>query len=240
MKNMKKKVVIVAAMVLLLATVLVMSMSTFAKYTSSSTQSANATVAKWGLVLKADTAELFGENYGAKNADGLSAVATGAGVNVVASEVVVAPGTTGSMSFDVDGTADVAAAVTFSITDVTEIALGDGTNTYYPVVWTLTTEAAPETVLKSGKLADIKAYFDTLGAVAIPAGGTISTKYVLTWEWAFENSAASSSGVGTLSCDQADTLLGLKAAGETIDAAYTTAQTSMSFTISANFVQTQS
>ncbi len=231
MKNMKKKVVIIAAMVLLLAAVLVMSISTFAKYTSTATTDANtATVAKWGLTIQADAAGLFGSEYG--EADATTKLATtGTGVNVIADSAVVAPGTTGFMTFTVTGTADVSAQVKFALNMTSEIAL----DTYKPVKWTL--HDGSSNVVTDGTVAQINEYFNSNPeALVIEQGEVVeATTYTLTWSWAFDNAAAS--GVGELTGNQADTLLGQKANGEDIGAY--TAVTEMSFTVSANFEQTQ-
>ena len=221
MKNMKKKVIIVAAMVLLLATVLVMSMSTFAKYTSTATTDANtAVVAKWGLTLQADVDDLFGSEYG--EADGETKLATvGNGVNVIANSAVVAPGTTGSMTFTVDGVADVSAQVKFALNMTSEIGIG----TYKPVKWTLTIGGVD--VVANGTVDAINTYFNSNAeALTIEQGAVVdATEYTLTWAWAFDNGENNAN----------DTLLGQAAAGETVEGAVTT----MAFTVNANFEQTQ-
>ena len=232
MKNMKKKVVIVATMVLLLAAVLLMSMSTFAKYTSTATTDAQtATVAKWGLTLQADATNLFSANYGAAdNTTKLAATSSSTGVNVAAASAVVAPGTTGSMTFTVAGTADVSAQVKFALNMTSEIALDD----YKPVKWTLNNGTS--NVVTNGTVADINNYFNTNAEdLTITAGSVVDAKtYTLTWSWAFDNASVT---VGSLNGNQADALLGQAATGASV--AGHTAVTEMAFTISANFEQTQ-
>ena len=229
MKNMKKKVVIVAAMVLLLATVLVMSMSTFAKYTTAATPATNnATVAKWGFVLSANADNLFPNKYGAADANKIAdawADADDAKVSVVgASDAkVVAPGTTGSATITVSGSAEVRAQLSIGVTgtdiSLTETATG---KVYNPIVWTLKDGA---TVVATGSLADINDY-----VITIEAGQSVEKTYTVTWTWAFDNA---STGIDGLSVDEADTMLASTAA-----TGYT-AVTNLSFTINATIDQIQ-
>ena len=62
MKNMKRKALIVAVMALLLVAILAMSVSTFAKYTTTkSYTSGSAAVAKWGFVVSVQAGSMFSD-----------------------------------------------------------------------------------------------------------------------------------------------------------------------------------
>ena len=231
MKNMKKKVIIIAAMVLLLATVLVMSMSTFAKYRTAATPASNsATVAKWGFVLTANADNLFPNQYGEADAAEIAdAWVTDEGVSVKGKDgaCVVAPGTTGYATLTVNGTAEVRAKLSFSVSgnDI-YLTKGDGDNaqTYNPIVWTL---KEGDTTLATGSLADITAH-----EVILEAGDVLSNKvYTLSWTWAFENAAT---GIDGLDANAADTML----ASETLAEGYTANKT-LSFTLDAAIEQIQ-
>ena len=252
MKNMKKKVVIIATMVLLLAAVLVMSISTFAKYASTSeVTTKNATVAKWGLVLTTTATDLFPDTYGAAT-DGLADVwATGEGVSVQAfgaATAVVAPGTTGSMTFSVTGTSDVLAKLTISTADSTDLILKhkvdeNDEQTYAPIVWTLK-KGSTEMIAQSTSLASVANTFNASARVIEPSA-SISEEYTLSWAWAFDNSAATTitadgtAGGTALTGNEADTILGKLANGDTVDN-YTKQDLSLSFSFTVEQIQAAS
>lgn len=221
MKNMKKKVVIIAAMVLLLAAVLVMSISTFAKYTESATvESTTATAAKWGFVVKADASKLWGANYGAL-ADGKVVVAD-SGVNVKATSAAVAPGTSGVVTFNLDGTAEVPVEIAIMATGTDLVLTHTETGkTYSPVQWTLKKGDAVVNSLENTTLAAVVDYLngdaDTGLTEEVEAGatGALAGAYTLSWTWAFDNTAATD--ISGLNGNQADTIMGQIAAGTTVD-----------------------
>ena len=240
MKNMKKKVVIVAAMVLLLATVLVMSMSTFAKYTSTATPvSANATVAQWGLVANANAANLFPAKYGpaASNLADAWVDADAAKVSVADSgtAATVAPGTTGSVSFGVSGTAEVLAKVTITATG-TDLVLTKGSETYSPIKWSLSKNGVAVAEYQNKTLAEIVTYLNT-DAIdeTIQPNSTVAAEYVLTWTWAFNNTDAS--GIAGLDGNAADTILGKLAVGAV--EGYSKTDVSFGVTVAVEQIQAQ-
>ena len=131
MKFNKRKSLIVIAMFVLLAVLIAMSGMTFARYISSKevpTQS--ATVAKWGFVVSADADALFGSDYKgttlatvvANTEEQLSVSAESAAEGQTRG-LVVAPGTTGSMTFSITGEAEVRAQITVSMTNVQDVYL---------------------------------------------------------------------------------------------------------------------
>lgn len=201
----KRRSLIVVAMLVLLATVIAMSSATFAKYiTSTGDQSNSATVAKWGFVVSADAASLFGAQY---KGTGLATTTGDGTINVSGSGLVVAPGTTGSMTFSVSGQAEVYAELTLNVT-VDDVSLsktvGESTQTYNPIKWTLKKDT--ETVLSNATLAELNDYFaDKSAEIAPNTAYAYAGDYELSWTWALENDA---SGIDGLTVDQADTLLG--------------------------------
>ncbi|MBQ3081394.1 MAG: hypothetical protein IJC01_03905 [Clostridia bacterium] len=149
MKNMKRKALIVAVMALLLVAILAMSVSTFAKYTTSTSINSNsAAVAKWGFAASIQADDMFADAYGAQTAN-LASKATwvadsnDAGTLSVKANSegteVVAPGTKGSMTFSITGEAEVLAQITVKVDASSDVYLTktDGNKTYNPIKWTL-------------------------------------------------------------------------------------------------------
>ncbi len=226
----KRKSLIVIAMVLLLALVIGMSSMTFAKYVSSTDKyGADATVAKWGFVLNVNAENLFGNNYGAAT-DNLATATTATGVNVASNAVVVAPGTTGSINFSITGQAEVPAKLVIDANTDKDVYLTKGSETYYPIVWTLKKGDAVEA---TGTLAEVMAAVAGNDTIAI--GTTLNDTYTLSWAWAFENA---DSGITDLSADAADTILGQAANGTAFPADYT-GNTALQLNLSISIEQTQ-
>ncbi len=230
-KNKKngKKGLVVGAMALMVALVGAMGATTYAKYASNFEVPGNtATVAKWGFVLKSDVAKLFGEEYGNAANGVASVVGTDEGVNVVARSASVAPGTTGFMTFYLDGTAEVPASLDFDVNVTKEIKYVDGSTTYSPIKWTMTKKVgdAEATNVWEGTKTTSELHEFNFDAEAIDAGVSVAnTVYTLTWTWAFEGN------------DAYDTLLAqnaANAAAQTENMSYT-----LEFSVSANVVQVQ-
>lgn len=240
----KRRSLVIVAMLLLLATVIAMSGATFARYISSTGEQSNtATVAKWGFVISADASNLFGTSY---KGTGLATTAGNGTVNVEASTNttgnVVAPGTTGSMSFSISGQAEVRAKLTLDIsgTDVyLSKTVDETTQTYNPIKWTLQKDGQATTVT-NGTLADVIAYFEGQGTnltevVAPNSSFAKAGDYTLTWAWAFDTTGAS--GITDLTGNQADTLLGQAAHNGTLDGYTFNTNLSVSVNITVEQVQ---
>lgn len=213
--KVKKNKAMRLASVLFVLTLLTscMTAGTFAKYTAKSEATATARVAKFGVDIEVNAETLFGEKY--KSA-GEVASDTDTGITVSASEMVVAPGTKGSMTFTVSGNAETKVAVTAAMENIQEVKLTTGTykdtNTqkevtlaadYYPVVWKLS--KAGGTALVEGKLSDIEGYFTSFSK-EINANENLADQfgtYTLSWEWKVDAN------------DSADTLLGMLSADPT-------------------------
>lgn len=244
-----KKLFVIVAMVLMIGLVAGMGAMTYSRYvTSGSSGDKKATAAKWGFVVTVDADDLFGQGYVAASEDTLATVvAKDSGVAVKASgdANVIAPGTTGSMSISIEGSAEVLAKLSITTTGTpNEIHLGD----YYPVKWTLIEGST--TIVDAGKLSDV---IDELKktSVTFDAGTDCNKTYTLSWEWTLHVDEAT---------DAKDTLIGYKAAGKsyteikdtkvgntlsntiiTSDAAYSAIVTDTSFdlTISVEQIQTK-
>ena len=179
MKNKKgKKLVVLGAMAALLTLIGVSGSQTYAKYIESTTvKSTQATVAKWGFVQNTETGKLFGEDYGLDSGT-LSSIEAVSGTNITISSVtadsnVVAPGSTGYMTYSIDGLAEVDFEVRFTVDDnkVYDILLDDGIaghDDYLPLLWTVTYDAtatsfvSPVHNTKSGSLAEVLNYLEMI------------------------------------------------------------------------------
>lgn len=245
-KNNKKKVAIVG---LLLALVMLLSFGgyTFSKYVTSGKGSGTANVAKWGYTASVNTTNLFGKEYKFATTNVSTVGGTGT-INVKADTTnernLVAPGTAGSMTFTIGGTAEVRALLSMGIDTHTykDVVLkikktGDSAYTEYrPVKWTLKkgeTPVAENVTLE--KIAET-IHKDEINKEYAPNEKLTSTTYELSWAWAFHNDTGE---VLDLSFDQADTILGQMANGGTeyiptgyeIDAEHSSTELAFTFTI---------
>lgn len=186
--------------------------ATLAKYvTEKSTDSTAATVAKWGYVISLDATDLFVSDYEKANADATLATkaADDTGLSVDGTSDKVAPGTTGSMTFSVIGTAEVSSKITFTATgkDVYYDPTDAASDEYYPIVWTLIKDDKSDEnddYTFSGKLSDIVSKLNAETKENAP-GTVVNSSYTLSWVWALENTGENS--------NKYDTYLGNIAAG---------------------------
>ncbi len=233
--NIKRKPIIFVAVLLMIA-IIAMSAYTFAKYTTSTNvDSQSATVAKWGFTVSADATNLFASDYSVAD-EATLATKVEDGVAVDAADVVVAPGTTGSMSFSINGNSEVRAQLNVTATG-TDVSLTKGEQTYNPVKWTLAKDNTAVSGCENVTLDTIVTYLNAMDET-IEAGANYSKagSYTLTWTWAF---TGADSGITGLSVDAADTILGQAAAGQTIDTAYTAVTSISNFSLSISVDQIQ-
>lgn len=201
-------------MILMIGLVAGMGAMTYSKYiTSGSTGNQTATAAKWGFVVTVNAEDLFATDYTLKTDATLATKADATGVAVHASSTaanVVAPGTTGSMTITISGSAEVLARLSIKTTGtMSEIEVGG----YYPVVWTLTEKNTTGTIV-SGKLSAVLSSLTGTSTTFTPDGTSYEKTYTLKWEWPLES--------GDTDDDKAtnnakDTLIGYKAQGKTYD-----------------------
>ena len=216
-KNNRKTAVIVALLLALVA-LLCFGGYTFSKYVTHGNGTGTAQAAKWGYTVEVDTSGIFGEKYkkeaGATfstittSNDGLSVKAESAGRNLVA------PGTTGSMTFTVGGKAEVTALLSMGITPHHDVELRiqkgeEAEIVYNPVKWTL--KKGGTTVLANATLKDIA---HKLNETPVSVGGKYEagtqvpeTTYELSWEWAFEGTETFTG----ITVNELDTILGQRA-----------------------------
>ena len=214
-KNSNKKSVFVIALLLLLVAVIGFGGYTMSKYISSKSDNGTASVAKWGFTVKADATKLT-----VKASD--------------AGSKVVAPGTTGSMTFGFGGTSEVLAKFTFNL-QVNDISLAytkdAAAGTYSPIKWTL--NDGTTNVVDGGTIEQVKTALNK--EVVLDPGATLENKnYTLTWVWDFESSAEN---------NKLDTYLGKLANGDTVTEyegyTKTAANTTLSLELDISVVQLQ-
>ncbi len=209
-KKDNRKSILVIGLLLLLVAVIGFGGYTMSKYVTKKSVTHNATVAKWGFTINANADGIFGKNYKYDSDKRASVVTTDntASLTVKASDDAnrVAPGTTGSMTFNVTGTAEVKAQISFSLTvehDVSLVYTKDGKDeTYAPVKWTL---KKGENVLVNGlTLNKVKEALEAEDAKTTYQAGAaqINDTYTLEWAWAFDGD------------DVLDTYLGTEGASE--------------------------
>lgn len=197
MNNKKmKKCILAICMGLMIALVCGMGAMTYSKYvTKTDNGTQQATAAKWGFVITANTDKLFGTDYIKETGASSATVVTENGVAVKASSTanVVAPGTSGSMSIAINGSAEVRAKLTISMTSTSDIFY-DG---YYPIKWTIGENTYDNLAALSAALNEDN---------TIEAGSTVDKNITISWAWAFEGQDdASDTMIGLLSKDEATT-----------------------------------
>lgn len=251
-KKDNRKSIFVIALLLLLVAVIGFGGYTLSKYVTKKSESGSASVAKWGYTITADASGLFGKDY--KFATTNSTVTNdNTGLTVSANNTDrtnrVAPGTTGSMTFSVNGTAEVLSQIKISIADtnfsdvVLKYTEGEDTTvkTYAPVKWTLKKEGATAALVDGKTLTDVKAalaklYKTEAGKdVATAVNAAINDKYTLSWAWDFSTNDVN---------DNLDTLLGMIANDNNVTANgnYKKAEgtsTEIKFTLDISVVQLQ-
>lgn len=219
-RNSNKKTVVIVALLLALIALLCFGGYTFSKYVTSGSGAGEAQVAKWGYTVKVDGSKLFGKKY---EFDGKNSVVNedAAAVSVSASDTttknIVAPGTTGSMTFEVKGTAEVSAMLNIKIDVVSEVSLtatkGSDSEVYNPIKWTLKKNG---TVMNGAdgvtlaKIAEVLNNDAESKNKAIEANTDLGTDYVyeLSWKWAFTDDTTTVAG---FTVDELDTFLGQNA-----------------------------
>ena len=213
-KNNRKTTVIIA---LLLALIAILSFGgyTLSKFVTSGGSTGKAQVAKWGYTMEIDGSKLFGKNY---KFDGVVSKATAdtAGLTVKASGDynVIAPGTTGSMTFKIQGRAEVKALFAMGIHPKKDVVLklqkaGGEEIVYQPVKWTLKKNGVVVTGAKNTTLAAVASTFHSDPVVGVKEAGAVlaETTYELVWAWAFEGTE----NFTGITVDELDTILGRRA-----------------------------
>ena len=196
MKNKKgKKLVVLGAMAALLTLIGVSGSQTYAKYVENAEVGTQvATVAKWGFVITGDSSELFANKHQKDAVNGSTKHQGGAGVLVTAEagSEIVAPGTSGKITFGVSGVAEVRSKLTFTVSTNLEITLleddglGNKTALYKPVLWTLKeVNSLTPLVENSEDFQDIETALEGLNSTFSP-NTTVNATYELSYSWPFD------------------------------------------------------
>ena len=218
-KQKQKKILVVAALALMIALVSGMGAMTYARYISSAkVDPQQATAAKWGFVVTADTSKLFSTDY--TLVSGQYATPTtldnGVAVNAHADTVgnIVAPGTSGSMTISVSGVSEVLAKLTLKVDDGSKDIKLDS---HKPIKWTLNKKVGDSAAADVDGA--VKVDFATLvtklaaESAVIPAGTEKVVTYTISWVWEFDVDSAT---------NIKDTIIGFKSAGVAYAALSTT------------------
>lgn len=219
-KKDNRKSIFVIGLLLLLVAVIGFGGYTLSKYVTEKNASGKASVAKWGFTVNADATNLLGKEYKYNGANSTVNGDQGITVKAKTSEGnIVAPGTTGSMTFTIAGTAEVKAKVEIAFTAKKDVVLeykkGETAGTYNPVKWTL--KKGEDKLVENSTLAAIadelnKAVYDeTLNP---GASYTNAGTYTIEWVWAFDDTTANPDA------DKLDTLLGWKASNTVVPEGY--------------------
>ena len=217
----QKRTATIASMAALLAVVLGMGGQTFAKYyTTNNAPASQATIAKWGVVIKntvQEGTEVFKDDYGTvKSSD---------------ERDVVAPNTSGTYGLLVTGNPEVKVKVTIDLT-IQDIFVETAEGTYYPIVWTLNDQKFNGADAAS----DLEEAVDSIETYAANKN-LAEVNFTLSWEWAFDNSTKVSTEVGyNAKANDFDTLLGDIAAGKA-GVSYTDAETTLIVGVTATVEQ---
>lgn len=194
-KKNNRRSILVIALLLMLVAVIGFGGYTLSKYVTKKEASANASVAKWGFTATADAGNLFGTNY--KFVDTNSVVTPDTTKLTVKSSddnKKVAPGTTGSMTFSIKGSAEVLAQVKIEMTETHDVVLnykkGETTSIYNPVLWTLTkkTGATTTTLVNGDTLNRVAEELKKVNNEYAPNSTALDDEYTLSWAWTFHTS----------------------------------------------------
>ncbi len=223
---------ILAVIMALLAGVTFTGSVALAKYVvSEMVGSRSAKVLQWGFTVEVNAEDLFGDAYrsAAKvshDDEGVSVKANTGNMNIVA------PGTSGHMTFAIDGTAEVYSKLTIASPGASqEVFLAqdngaEGKIFYYPLKWTLKKDGAP--LVADGTLGEVFAKLDTYRKEAIKPGERPkgAGSYAIEWRWDYFVDEEIS---------KKDTMIGQIANGATIE--NYTASTVVSFNLEIRIEQ---
>lgn len=219
-KNNKKSAVIIV-LLLALTSILCFGGYTLSKYVTSGSKTGTAQVAKWGYTVELNGTDLFGKNYKFdKVASTTTADSDGLTVKASGDHDVIAPGTTGSLTFKIKGQAEVRALIAMGINPHNDVILKMQNKSgeeivYKPVKWTLKKNGV--TAAENTTLEAVAFTFHDDPALGVKAPGfeLPETTYELIWAWAFEGTETFSG----VTADELDTILG-RCANDNTYAAY--------------------
>ena len=185
----------IALILFILVTLLTLVVSgLYAKFISEDgDDSPTASATFWGFTATVDGSKMFSEHYqGGVNAT--SGLENGSyDVRAQMGSTVIAPDTSGYMTFSVNGMAEVDAQVILRATggDVTVTVDNGGGSTfvYRPILWSLAVvdDGVTTYVVSDGTLTEVLDVMESLNPV-IEAGNTVDVEYRIEWEWPLETS----------------------------------------------------
>ncbi len=191
-KNRTMRIAAVMLVFALLTTCIISG--SFAKYvTTGSTAGETARVAKWGVTIEG-TGTTFAKNYlknvGATANTGTTET-TGITVKSSTNDLVVAPGTKGTLaSFTVTGTPEVSAQINYEAT----ITFENGWNaSTCPIVFTVNGEEKTAAQVADA-IAGASATFDVSGTSSF--ADTMNAGLTVGWEWPFAGNDVSDTAFG--------------------------------------------
>lgn len=245
----QKRTATIASMAALLAVVLGMGGQTFAKYITTKDVAATATVAKWGFVvnqnLDTEVSNMFVKQE--KNSAGE--------LILNAEDESVAPGVTGgSFTISFTGVAEVRAKLTVRLSaGYSDVYLNEGADYYYPIVWTVSDGKNDNNYESLKALGEALAGTSSTNGICdqtVEAGDPVAKEFTISWDWAFEDNDTDGNSKPTavsnidtkdssdkLTKDEADTILGMAAAGKTITGYEAKTKLNFNFEISLTQIQ---
>lgn len=195
-----------------------------AKYISSDTgDTPQASVTRWGFTANINGDNMFGEHYvGGEIETDTTLDDYSYDVRAKAESTVIAPDTSGYMSFSVQGSAEVDAQVVLRASggDV-KVIVNEGGNKYEyrPIRWSLDVidGANVTNEINNGTLEQLLERMEELNPI-IKAGNVVDVEYRITWAWPLETGStpAEIERNNTL-----DSVIAAYLAGYTIDSKYT-------------------
>lgn len=212
--NRNTRLIILAVILALVVLLMCIGGSTLARYITSKQANVNqATIAKWGFVVTVDTKNLFADNY----KDGKKVASGTEGVDVSATDVTIAPNTSGSMTISVNGSAEVLATLNLKVGEKTSHVgikgTAEGSVEYRPIKWDLL-DSENHSVLGEDNDGTLEKALEAMNkyftAHAIDPGTTVNDSYTLTWTWALDQEAGDN---GIAGANRMDTLLSYAAQG---------------------------
>ncbi len=235
MKTKKsKKPLLIVAICLMVALVMGMGAMTYARYVSTTELgSTQATAAMWGYVVTTDASEMFGTDY-TKNGTFATVVdENGVAIKSSSENLVLAPGSTGSIDIIINGTAEVLAEFSITIDALNskvpsvDVTVDEETTTYAPILWSLKEDGV--VVDEDMTLAELVTAAADFDATLTPGTELVNKTYTISWEWPLDSGN-----------DGADTAIGLTAAEEDIDeAVYSNVETQLVLDLSVTIRQIQ-
>lgn len=212
--NRNTRLIILAVILALVVLLMCIGGSTLARYITSKKANVNqATIAKWGFVVTVNTENLFADNY----KDGKKVASGTEGVDVSATDVTIAPNTSGSMTISVNGSAEVLATLNLKVGEKTSHVgikgTAEGSVEYRPIKWDLL-DSENHSVLGEDNDGTLEKALEAMNkyftAHAIDPGTTVNDSYTLTWTWALDQEAGDN---GIADANRMDTLLSYAAQG---------------------------